>query len=84
MTAMHIKEQWDRLDPDIQKWLIEHPGSLILPRTVTATINKETGEGSDVDSHGGTVLTDEDREFIRQKAHQAKADRAGQAPPPTA
>ena len=36
MNEMNIKDQWDRLDPATQKWLIDNPGCLILPRTMTA------------------------------------------------
>jgi hypothetical protein len=41
-----------------------------LPSVVKATaiINGETGEGSAVDAHGGTQLTDEDRHFIQEQA----------------
>ncbi|MBT1002876.1 hypothetical protein KIH31_09685 [Paenarthrobacter sp. DKR-5] len=72
---MHIKEQWSRLDAATQQWLMDNPGSQVLPRTVTATINKETGENADVDLHGGTLLTEEDREFIQAKARAAKSAR---------
>lgn len=65
---MHIKEFWDQLSPDTQQWLIDNPGTMIVPRTVTAIINGETGESDTVDAHGGTALTDEDRHFIHEQA----------------
>jgi hypothetical protein len=70
---MHIKEQWNRLDPTIQQWLMDNPGCMVLPRTLTAIFNKETGENADADVHGETVLTDEDRDFIQAKAREATA-----------
>ncbi|MFK0039325.1 hypothetical protein ACIQTW_05745 [Paenarthrobacter sp. NPDC090517] len=76
LIVVHIKEFWDQLSPDTQQWLIENPGTMIVPRTVTAIINGETGESDAVDGHGGTHLTDEDRHFIHE---QARA-RAGSAP----
>jgi hypothetical protein len=72
---MHIKEQWNRLDPTTQQWLIDNPGCMVLPRTLTAVFNKETGEDADADVHGATVLTGEDREFIQAKAREAAAAR---------
>lgn len=76
---MHIKEQWNRLDPATQQWLLDNPGTLVVPRTVTAAFNKETGENADVDLHGGTLLTEEDRDFIKAKAHAAKRARVAKA-----
>ena len=68
LIVVHIKEFWDQLSPDTRQWLIDNPGTMIVPRTVTAIINGETGEGSAVDAHGGTQLTDEDRHFIQEQA----------------
>jgi hypothetical protein len=70
---MHIKEQWNRLDPTTQQWLMDNPGCMVLPRTLTAIFNKETSENADVDMHGEAVLTDEDREFIKAKARESEA-----------
>ncbi|WP_326493991.1 hypothetical protein [Arthrobacter sp. MMS18-M83] len=70
MVEMHLKEQWNRLDPATQQWFMENPGCVIVPRTITATINGETGENADVDLHGGTVLSEEDKQFIQTKARQ--------------
>jgi hypothetical protein len=70
---MHIKEQWNRLDPTTQQWLMDNPGCMVLPRTLTAIFNKETGENADADVHGEIVLTDEDRDFIQAKAREATA-----------
>jgi hypothetical protein len=73
---MHIKEQWNRLDPATQQWLMDNPGCLVLPRTLSAIFNKETGENADTDVHGETVLTGEDRDFIQAKAREATASKA--------
>lgn len=62
---MSIKEQWNRIDPATQQWLTEHPGSVILPRTLTTIITTETGEGGEGDQHGEMVLSAEDRQFIQ-------------------
>ena len=68
LIVVHIKEFWDQLSPDTQQWLIDNPGTMIVPRTVTAIINGETGENAGVDAHGGTHLTDEDQHFIQEQA----------------
>jgi hypothetical protein len=70
LIEMNIKDQWDRLDPATQKWLIDNPGVLILPRTITAIISKETGGTDEGDQHGETVLSQEDRDFIQTKAKE--------------
>ncbi len=66
---MHIREFWSQLSPDTQQWLIDNPGSMIVPRTMTAIFNDETGEDGVVDIHGGTLLTTDDQLFIREQAH---------------
>jgi hypothetical protein len=74
---MHIREQWNRLDPVTQRWFMENPGCVIVPRTITAVFNKETAENATLDQHGGTVLTDDDRQFIRAKAREVNPATAG-------
>jgi hypothetical protein len=65
---MNIKDHWDRLSPDTQRWLTDNPGCLILPRTLTETIHRETGISPDCDEHGLAALSQEDVDFIRAKA----------------
>lgn len=80
MKEMNIKEQWNQLDPTTQQWFIDNPGCLILPRTMTAIINIETGEGDDADQHGEMVLSSEDQQFIQAKARECGSVPAA-APP---
>lgn len=68
---MHIKDLWDRLDPDTRKWFIDNPGCQILPRTITAVVSKAAGEDLASGQHGETVITQEDHDFIRSKAKEA-------------
>jgi len=72
LIEMNIRDQWDRLDHTTQKWLVDNPGCLILPRTITSTICKETGSADDADRHGETVLSAEDRDFIQAKATEMR------------
>ena len=70
MTSMHLEKHWHRLSPASKQWLIDNPGCVILPRTISAEINAESGEDADSDSHGETVLSPENIEFIRSKTRQ--------------
>ncbi|BCW79777.1 hypothetical protein NicSoilC5_17960 [Arthrobacter sp. NicSoilC5] len=67
---MHLEKYWHRLSPASKQWLLDNPGCVILPRTISAEINAESGEDADSDSHGETVLSPENIEFIRSKTRQ--------------
>lgn len=68
---MNIQDQWNRLDPMTQQWLMEHPGSQILPRTITSIIFSATDGTAGPDGHGEMALSQEDRDFITAKAKEA-------------
>ncbi|MDE8585896.1 hypothetical protein [Arthrobacter sp. NQ4] len=70
MTSMHLEKYWHRLSPASKQWLLDNPGCVILPRTISAEINAESGEDADSDSHGETVLSPENIEFIRSRTRQ--------------
>ena len=38
MSNTTIEYLWNKLDPKTQEWLRANPGSVILPRSVTATL----------------------------------------------
>jgi hypothetical protein len=69
-----IEKLWDQLDPKTQEWLRANPGSVVLPRNVTAVIRKAMG---DPDSLDGTdrneqlSLSPEDLAFITAMANSA-------------
>ncbi|WP_457974596.1 hypothetical protein [Arthrobacter sp. D1-17] len=65
---MTVEDQWDRLDPETKKWLLDNPGCLILPHGITATIREESGQDMECDQHGQMLLSPQDRDFIRSKA----------------
>jgi hypothetical protein len=75
---MNIRGNWDRLTPSTQQWLTNNPGCMVLPRTIAAIISKETGRSPDRDRHGGTPLSQEDRDFIADSP-QRTAARSGAA-----
>jgi hypothetical protein len=68
---MNIKDQWDRLDSETQKWLIDNPGCIILPRTISTVISEQSGGDGSTDRHGERTLTEEEVDFIRAKANEA-------------
>ncbi|MFE4542345.1 hypothetical protein [Arthrobacter sp. NPDC056727] len=74
---MDIRGNWDKLSPSTQQWLIDNPGSAIMPRTMATLICEEIGvRADDCDLHGGSPLSESDRDFILGKARSAtSADR---------
>ncbi|WP_142057854.1 hypothetical protein [Pseudarthrobacter sp. B4EP4b] len=72
MTDAFIQNQWHRLPSAVTQWLIENPGCMILPRTLSAEISAATGHPLNEDPHGETTLCQEDVDFIRMKSHEAE------------
>lgn len=70
---MEIQKLWDQLDAETQQWLVDNPGCTILPRTVAASIMKNTGAELEQDRHGETILSPGDCDFIRGAAEQSEA-----------
>jgi hypothetical protein len=71
MTDTRIQDQWHRLPPAVKQWLIDNPGCVILPRTLSAEISAATDHPLDADRHGETTLTQQDVDFIRMKSREA-------------
>jgi hypothetical protein len=70
---MNIRDHWDRLTPETQRWLTDNPGCVVLPRTIAEIIHQETGIIPDSDQHSQVSLSPEDLSFIRAKAEAAPA-----------
>jgi hypothetical protein len=68
--VMVIEHLWGRLEPSTQKWFIDNPGCLILPRSVAATISHATGIELEQDRHGEYVLSPGDCDFIHTVARR--------------
>jgi hypothetical protein len=67
-----IEKLWDKLDPTTQEWLRANPGSVVLPRSVTAVIRKAMGDPEDLDGtdrNSQLSLSPEDHAFIRSRAN---------------
>lgn len=68
---MNLKDEWGRLDSETRKWLLDNPGCLILPRTVSAKISSDVHRDIERDQHGQIVLSRDDHAFLRDKAEAA-------------
>ncbi|MET4622803.1 hypothetical protein ABIE18_004282 [Arthrobacter sp. 2762] len=68
---MNLNDEWDRLDAETRKWLLNNPGCLILPCTMSTRISTEVDGEIDRDQHGQIVLSKEDQDFLRDKAQAA-------------
>ncbi|WP_247040563.1 hypothetical protein [Arthrobacter rhizosphaerae] len=68
---MNLKDEWDRLDSETRKWLLENPGCVILPRTMSARIRRDAAGNIECDQHGQIQLSREDLDFIREKSNGA-------------
>lgn len=75
MTDSSIRHQWHRLPSTVRQWMIDNPGCLILPRTLSAEISAATGHTPNLDPHGETTLSQEDVDFIREKSREAETER---------
>jgi hypothetical protein len=64
---MTLKDEWDRLDSETRQWLLDNPGCVVVPRTITAQIKQNTAGHLEVDQHGQMQLSREDLDFIREK-----------------
>lgn len=64
---MTLQNEWDRLDSETRQWLLDNPGCVIVPRTVSARIKENAAGHIDVDEHGQMLLSREDLDFIREK-----------------
>ncbi|MGY4541757.1 hypothetical protein ACVWY0_001670 [Arthrobacter sp. UYNi723] len=67
MYEMTLKDEWERLDSETRQWLLDNPGCVMVPRTVTAMIKQNSAGHVDVDGHGQMLLSREDLDFIREK-----------------
>lgn len=73
MNEMTLKDEWDRLDSGTRTWLLENPGCVIVPRTVTARIKQHSAVHIEVDGHGQMTLSREDLDFIHEKGTDVEA-----------
>lgn len=68
---VNLKEEWNRLDSETRKWLLDNPGCLILPLQMSAKISTAADTDIELDQHGQVVLSMDDHDFLRGKAEAA-------------
>jgi hypothetical protein len=72
MESAPIEQWWDKMDPETREWLINNPGTVILPRSVVNALNEvRNGEGP-----GQLEVSAEDREFIKEVAQARRRERS--------
>jgi hypothetical protein len=75
MSNTTIEHLWNKLDPKTQEWLRANPGSVILPRSVTATLLRASDhpeileEG--IDQNGQLALSPQDQTFLKSMGTSA-------------
>ncbi|EMY33125.1 hypothetical protein D477_016575 [Arthrobacter crystallopoietes BAB-32] len=69
METAEIEQWWGKLEPGIREWLMDNPGTVILPRTVANAINTSVGETTDQDRY---EVSEAARSFIRAKAEERR------------
>jgi hypothetical protein len=70
---MALKDEWNRLDAETRQWLLDNPGAVLVPHTITARIRQSSAGHVEVDGHGQMILSREDLDFIREKGTGAGA-----------
>jgi hypothetical protein len=66
---MELKSQWHRLDPATRRWLLDNPGCVVLPRTISTILARVADEPVVRDQHGAIRLTPADLSFIRTRVN---------------
>lgn len=73
-AGVGMRALWTLLDPGTRKWLMDHTGTAVMPRSVTAAMCRESGQDVPQDAHGQARLNKDDMQFIRTRAHSAFAN----------
>ncbi|MFJ6003797.1 hypothetical protein [Arthrobacter sp. NPDC092385] len=69
MTA--ISTIWTRIDPTVQQWILDNPGSIVLPRTLVNRVEATTGEALRIDQHGEYWFSEEELVFLKARRRAA-------------
>ncbi|MCU1632720.1 MAG: hypothetical protein JWM61_1372 [Micrococcaceae bacterium] len=66
-----ISALWFTLDTTVQQWLLDNPGTMVLPRTYVNRVEAGTGEVLCLDEHGEHWLSAEEMNFLKGKRSNA-------------
>lgn len=73
-AGVDMRSLWTLLDPGTRQWLMDHTGTPVVPRKVTAAICRESEQTVPQDAHGQARLNEDDMQFIRTRAHSFYAE----------
>jgi hypothetical protein len=62
-----ISTLWPTLDPTVQQWLLQNPGTMMLPRTYVNMVAAGAGQVLHLDEHGEYRLSSADLLFLKQE-----------------
>jgi hypothetical protein len=66
-----ISSLWTTLDPTVQQWLLQNPGTMVLPRTYVNQVQAGEGQVLGLDEHGEHWLSADDMIFLKNTREQA-------------
>ncbi|AUZ88998.1 hypothetical protein CVO76_16115 [Arthrobacter agilis] len=75
-----ISSLWTTLDTTVQQWLLQNPGTMVLPRTYVNRIEAGAGQVLNLDEHGEYWLSPEDMLFL--KATRSESPYSMRSPSP--
>jgi hypothetical protein len=73
-----ISALWATLDTTVQQWLLQNPGTMVLPRTHVNRIEAGAVLTLRLDDHGELWLSPEDMMFLKGKRNEAQGAPVGQ------
>lgn len=73
-AGVDMRSLWTLLAPGTRQWFMDHTGAVVVPRTVTAGMCRESEKAVPQDAHGQAWLSEDDMQFIRTRAHSAFAE----------
>ncbi len=69
MTCISVL--WPTLDSNVQQWLLQNPGAMVLPRTYVNRVEAGMGECLSLNEHGEHWLSPEEIRFLKMKRSEA-------------
>lgn len=78
-----ISTLWETLDTTVQGWLLQNPGTMVLPRTYVNMVAAGTEQVLHLDEHGEYWLTPDDMLFMKARRNSSASSAASRIPRPT-
>lgn len=68
-----ISALWATLDTTVQQWLLQNPGTMVLPRTHVNRVEAGAARALRLDDHGELWLSPDDMIFLKGKRNEARS-----------